>query len=94
MGLGTVADKSMFVQLLIEGTNPSTAVSKANLDGWINTIKVPFTIARDPDGAPPFTLRSSYGVKETTYIIDRATRKILFKNTSTAAAFEKLQTMP
>ena len=94
MGLGGVAEKSMFVQMLIEGTNPSTAATKANLDTWINLLKVPFTIARDADGAAPFTLRSAYGPKETTYIIERATRKILYKNTNTATAFEKLKTMP
>ncbi len=94
MGLAAVAEKSMFVQFLVEGINPSAVATKSNLDNWANTLKVPFSIARDPDGATPFRLRTTYGPKETTYINERATRKILYKNTNTATAFEKLKTMP
>ena len=89
-----LADKSMFVQFLTEGATPSTPTSKTNLDSWIGTLKVPFTCARDAEGSAPFTIRSTYGVKETSYILDRASRKILFKSGSILTGFDKLKTMP
>ena len=92
--IATVADKSMFVQFIVEGSTPSKVATKANLDTWTNSLKVPWTIAIDPDTVPPFTIKTTYGLKETGYIIDRATRKILYKGNDTSTVFNKLKSMP
>ena len=84
----------MFVQLLEEGATPSDIVTKSNLNSWISAIGVPFTTAMDADGAAPFTLKTTLGIKETTYIVDRATMKILAKTSGASAGLDKLDALP
>lgn len=52
------------------------AVSRANLDAWVQTYRLPVTVLRDPSGTP--TLRS-YGIRESTFIVETATATIVEK---------------
>jgi hypothetical protein len=70
--------KAMFVNVLLEGTTPDNPTTKAQVSGWANGLKLPFTVVRDPDGAD-FNAKKTLGVKMTTYIVERATMKIVAK---------------
>ncbi len=82
----------MFVQLLTEGSSPERPSTKFYLDNFVNTVKIPYTSFRDPDDKP-FFIAESIGEKHTGFILERATRKILFKGDE-AAALGKLETLP
>jgi len=85
--------KAMFVDLLTEGSTPTSATTDVELRSWVNALKVPFTTARDPDGAG-FSIRTTYGIKETTYIVDRATMTIVAKAKTPEAALTALEGLP
>lgn len=58
--------------------------SKSDLDAWINTYRIPVTSVRDPDASGLTTYRA-LGVRETCYLLDLSTMKIVQKiNGSTA----------
>jgi hypothetical protein len=76
--LAANADKAMFVEIVVEGTTPTVPPTVANLNAWVNSLRVPFTSAIDADPST-FTAKKTYGIKETTYIVDRATMKIVGK---------------
>ena len=86
------ADKALFVCLVGEGTTPSSPTTDAQLRAWISSLHVPFTTARDVDTS--FTIRSTYGIKETTYIVDRTTMKILAKAKTPEAGLTALAGLP
>ena len=90
--MGGLNEKSEFVQLLTEGITPEKPAGKAHLDNWINLIKIPYSAFRDPDGQP-FFIFDTIGEKHTGYVLERETRKILFKGDE-AAAIGKLQSLP
>ncbi len=71
------AAKATFVDLLIEGVDPTTPTTNPELDLWIKSEKVPFTTAQDPDGT--FGIKKALGAKDTTYLIELASMKILYK---------------
>ena len=85
--------KSMFIGIVVEGTNPSTPVTKNQLAIWINGLKTPFTFLRDPDGAD-FAAKKIIGNKMTTYIVERATRKILVVGDNEADTLPELEKLP
>jgi hypothetical protein len=87
------AAKATFVQVLIEGTTPTTPVTKTNVDAWVSTIKIPYTIGRDPDGKA-FEAKKALGPKMTAYILERATRKILAKGSSEVDLLPELDKLP
>ncbi len=87
------ADKAMFVDLLTEGTTPTSLATDVQVRAWVNSLKVPFTTARDPDGSD-FAIRTIYGVKETTYIVDRATMIIVAKAKTPEDALTALDALP
>jgi hypothetical protein len=91
--LSTNAPKAMFVQLLVEGANPSSPTTKANLDAWIGSRRIPFTTGMDAV-AGSREIKSVLGPKETSYIIDRASLKILVKTTTTDDALVELAALP
>ncbi len=78
--------------MLTEGPNPSTPAAKLHLDSWIETVKVPYSTFRDPDDAP-FIIRDEVAGKHTGFILERATRKIVFVGPETTA-LAKLETLP
>lgn len=55
-------------------------------------MKVPYSAFRDPDGKP-FYIAESIGEKHTGILLERETRKIIFKGDE-AAALGKLATLP
>ena len=71
----------MFVDMLVEGATPSTPMTEANLDSWINGLKVPFTTAMDADPSS-YEVKTTLGNKETAYVIERASMKIVAKSSS------------
>jgi hypothetical protein len=85
--------KAQFIEILIEGVTPTTPTTPENLDSWINALSVPFTSAIDADPTT-FTTKKTYGIKETTYIVERSTMKIVAKEASAAAALTTLDTLP
>ena len=87
-----MSEKSEFVQLLTEGTTPDKPTTKSHLDNWINLIKIPYTSFRDPDGQP-FFIFDNIGEKHTGFVLERETRKILFKGDE-AGALGKLESLP
>ncbi|MGZ3417467.1 MAG: hypothetical protein ACXVEF_43550 [Polyangiales bacterium] len=85
--------KTMFVEILIEGITPTDAVTSSNVNAWIKGLSVPFTTLFDADPAS-FTTEKVFGVKETTYIVERTTMKIVAKATTPEAALTTLATLP
>ncbi len=55
-------------------------------------MKVPYTAFRDPDDKP-FYIVDSIGEKHTAFLLERDTRKIIFKGDE-AAAVGTLETLP
>ena len=70
--------KAMFVNVLIEGTTPDNPVTKTQVGSWVSALKLPFSVLRDPDGAD-FNAKKTLGVKMTSYVVERATMKIVLK---------------
>ena len=87
------AAKALFMEIVIEGTTPSTAPTIPNLNTWINGLKVPFTSALDADPAS-FSIKKTYGIKETTFIVDRTTMKILAKGKTPEEGLTLLDGLP
>jgi hypothetical protein len=56
--------------------NNGQIASKANLDAWITTYKLPVTSVRDPD-AKPLQTYNALGIRETIFIVDLGTMKIV-----------------
>jgi len=83
----------MFVNVLLEGVNPSTPVTKAQVGLWASSEKEAFTVVRDPDGAN-FNAKKLLGIKMTTYIVERETRKIVVKGNPETDVLPKLDTLP
>jgi hypothetical protein len=71
----------------ILGTRAGAAVKKSDLDTWITTYKLPVTAVIDtPAGTSTKTL-SYFGIRETAFIVDVRTLKIVKKiNGSVAGA--------
>ena len=85
-------EKAEFIQLLTEGSTPEKPSTKTQLDSWISVIKVPYSAFRDPDDKP-FFIFDNIGEKHTGFLLERATRKILFKGDE-AATLGKLASLP
>lgn len=84
----------MFVNVIAEGQNPSKVATKADIDNWIKTqTKVPFTCAGDATESP-FGIKNLIGKKETSFVLDRATMKILVKTGSLQSALTELDKLP
>ncbi|MSQ84493.1 MAG: hypothetical protein EXR77_16705 [Myxococcales bacterium] len=91
--LSQYSKKAAFINMLVEGDTPSKPASKSNLESWASQLKVPFTVGGDlPDA--PFALRKHLGNKETSYVIERTTMKVLFKGPNIAAAIAELDKLP
>jgi len=80
------------VQLLTEGITPEKPAGKAHLDNWISLLKIPYSAFRDPDDKP-FFIVENIGGKHSGFVLERETRKILYKGDE-AAAIGKLETLP
>lgn len=89
----SLAQKAMFVDIVIEGATPTTPTTKPNLDAWVAGMKNPFSTMMDVD-ASTFATKSTLGIKETAYVLDRATGKILVKNSSPLDALTQLAALP
>jgi hypothetical protein len=83
----------MFVNLLMEGTDPTTDATKAQLTAWVTSLNVPFTAARDPDSAP-LAILHGFGERETTYVVERATMKILAVTSDPPNGLQTIQNLP
>lgn len=85
-------EKAEFIQLITEGTAPEKPALKSHLDAFVNTVKIPYSAFRDPDGQPFFIFKT-VGEKHTGIILERATRKILFVGDE-AGALGHLASLP
>jgi hypothetical protein len=85
-------EKAVFVQLLTEGSTPEKPASKLQLDSFISSVQIPYSAFRDPDGSP-FFIADNIGAKHTGFVLDRETRKILYKGDE-LAALGKVETLP
>lgn len=85
--------KAAFINLLVEGDTPSKPATKSNLQTWASQLKVPFTIGCDL-GDSPFALKKELGPRETAYILERATMKVLYKGPNVAGALAELDKLP
>jgi hypothetical protein len=66
------------------GLGPST---KADLDAWINAVSLKVTSLKDPDDAGTTVTLDTYGIRETVFLVDLSTMKIVDKyNGSLAGA--------
>lgn len=91
--MGGLSAKSMFIQMLTEGTTPTTAATKSNVDNWTNLhAKNPYTIFKDPDGKP-FFIVDTIAEKHAGFILERETRKIVYKGDE-KTALAKVETLP
>ena len=86
--------KAMFINVMIEGTNPTTAITKTQTTLWASNQKLPFSVFRDVEGAEPFTAKKVLGIKMTTYVIERATRKIVVIGENEADTVPELEKLP
>ncbi len=91
--LAQYGKKATFVNLLVEGDTPSKPATKSNLQTWASQLKVPFTIGCDL-GDTPFALKKELGPRETAYIIERATMKVIYKGPNVASALKQLDGLP
>lgn len=89
----SLAAKAMFVDLVIEGETPTTPTTKVDLDAWVAGMKNPFSTLMDADPTT-FATKSTLGIKETSYILDRASGTILVKTSSPLDAVTKLAALP
>jgi hypothetical protein len=65
-------------------TNVGSPPTRNNLNAWITTFGLPVTALIDPAGVGTRTL-TTYGIRESTFIVDLSTMLIVFKvNGSTA----------
>ncbi len=87
-----LAAKAMFVQLLSEGATIDVPASQTQLDAWVSTIGVQFTAVRDVAGAGQ-ALKKTFGNRMTTFIVERATGKILVKKSEEISALASLTSM-
>ncbi len=78
--------------MITEGVAPEKPALKSHLDNFVNTVKIPYSAFRDPDGKP-FFIVEAIGEKHTGIVLERATRKILFVGTE-AAALGHLASLP
>lgn len=85
--------KAMFVELIVEGSTPTTPITEPQLRAWVNGLKVPYTTAIDVDPST-FAIKKSYGIKETAYVIERDTRKILAKTKTIEDGLTALEAQP
>jgi hypothetical protein len=92
--LPTHTDKALFVDLMIEGLGPSSGVTSSELRAWVDALRIPFSAAFDVDPSSSFTIRSMYGVKETTYIVERTTMKIVAKASTPQDGLTALAALP
>ncbi len=74
----SLVGKAMFVDIVVEGKTPDDATTKLQVGSWATALKLPFTVMRDPDGAN-FFVKKTIGVKMSTFIVERATMKIVAK---------------
>ena len=81
------------MQLLLEGDTPTTPTTRANVDAWVTSFKVPFTTGMDLV-AGSRAIKKTLGIKETAYIVDRPTMKILVKTSTPEDAYAALSTLP
>lgn len=88
-----LAAKAMFVDVVIEGATPTTPTTTANLDAWIAGMKNPFSTLIDADPST-FAAKATLGIKETTYVVERATGKILIKTASPVDGLTQLGALP
>jgi hypothetical protein len=89
-----LAAKAIFVDLLVEGRTPDDVATQANLDSWAKALRVPYSVARDPDGVQ-FRIRSEIGPNKTAMLLELATMKIVAKSPSDYAdVVGKLKTAP
>ncbi len=59
--------------------------SKGDLDAWINTYGLHITSVKDPDDAGTTITLNTWGIRETVFLVDLSTMKIVDKyNGSTA----------
>jgi hypothetical protein len=89
----SLAAKAMFVQLLSEGSSISVPASQNNLDLWVSSLGVQFTAVHDVAGAGQ-AMKTTFGARMTTYIVERATGKIVVKKSEELSALEALKTLP
>jgi hypothetical protein len=89
----SLAAKAMFVDVVIEGATPTTPTTKPNLDAWVAGMKNAFSTMMDVD-ASPFATKSTLGIKETSYVLERASGKILVKTSSPLDALTQLAALP
>ncbi len=83
----------MFINVLVEGTTPTNPVTKSQVGIWANNEVLAFSCLRDPDGAG-FNAKKVLGIKMTTYIVERATRKIVVKGSPETDVLPQLDTLP
>jgi hypothetical protein len=83
----------MFVNLVMEGTDTTNDCTKPQLFSWIRNLNVPFTAGRDPDSAP-LAILHEFGERETTYVIERATMKILAVDADPPSGLQTIQKLP
>lgn len=91
--LNSYNSKASFMSLLVEGDTPGKPASHGNMDTWIKGLKVPFTVGADL-AETPFHLRTTLGPKDTAFVIERSTRKILARVTGMGAALKYLSGLP
>lgn len=61
--------------------------SKSDLDAWINAVGLQVTSLKDPDGTSTTVTLNTYGIRETVFLVDLSTMKIVDKyNGSLAGA--------
>ena len=59
-------------------SNVGAPPTRNNLNSWITTVGLPVTALIDPSGVGTRTL-NTYGVRESTFIVDLATMVVVFK---------------
>ena len=92
--LPSFSSKAMVIEIIVEGDNPSAGTPASEVTSWVTAEHTPYSVLRDPDGAPLFAARTALGTKDTDYVLDRATGKILAKASTPEDAITALQALP
>ena len=89
----THGEKVVFFGILVEGQSPTKPATKGDVDSWISLLKIPYSVGCDlPD--TPLALKKALGPRETAYLLERETMKILAKAPTLGALWPSVEALP
>lgn len=87
------AAKAVFVELMVEDADvPDGPATHDQLDAWITSRKIAFPMTIDKPETP-FLAKKTLGPRETAYVVELSTMKVLLRTPDFTLALDKLDTL-